>query len=373
VKKKQTKGFLLVDIGSASVGASVVHVEKGEVVLGKVKRQAVGAGSQETRDSLEKQALTALDTLMKEYAGSYSEVRIVVAAPWHQAHIRTIKSKGEKPASVSVRSIEKLLETYKNEKAPAEGNVDIEAVALQVRVNNYPTALFEPVTGTNVAVNLYESEMPKRLRGAFVEKVEAHIDTGQLAFYSFPLVSSTALRAITSESSFIFIDVGGEVTELGIMYGDAVQYLASVPVGYWTIMRTMEGKSIGDTRSRLALWIKGELNPQETASLQEVFSKAFAPWIQEIEETLKEASALVPIPRTAFLMSDTEPALWIQKGLQEQGTMNLAPTIISPSSVQRFVNVGEGGVFDVFLALEALFFHIGLREIIGEPKPSKVL
>lgn len=365
--------MLIIDIGSASVGASVVHVSKEIPTIEHVLRIPIGVGSQETRASLEKQMLKALDELLKAYEGAYTDVRVVVASPWEEAHIRTLKSKSEKSASVSMRNIEHLVEMYKDEKPPMSGNVDVEAVAVQIRVNNYPTALEKPVAGTDVAINLYESEMSAALHKALIESVETHIHAEKIAFYTFPLIASAAIRAITDETSFTFVDIGGEVTELGVMHGDALYYLASIPSGFWSLLRDIGGERVGDARSRLALWTKNDLEPKEASSVQEKFTKSFAPWLLELEDTLKEAGAIVPIPRTLFLMSDPEPAQWIRKGIENGGTMNLAPTVIAPPAVQRFADIGEGGVFDVFLCLEAIFFHIGGDTVVGEPKPVRMV
>jgi len=373
VKKRDSKDFLIIDIGSASVGAAVGRTEKGEVFLGKVRRQAVGAGSSEVRATLEKQTVAALDTLLKEYAGSYAKVHVVVSSPWHTGTIRTVKSKSEKPASISVNTIERLIEKYKNEKLPSAGNVDVEAAALHIKVNNYPTALHAPVTGSDIAVNLYESEMPKAVHQAFADHVRVHIDAGKIAFYTFPLLASASFRTITNESSFIFMNVGGEVTELGIVHGDALQFLGSIPSGYWTVMRALGGKSIGDTRSRLTLWEKSQLAPEDTASLDADFEKAFGPWLEELQSMLKEAGSVVPTPRTLFLMSDNESAGWIRKGIEKSGSMSLSPTIITPATLQHFLNTEQGSSFDVSLALEAIFFHMSAREVIGEPEPRRVV
>ena len=376
MKTKAQKGVLIVDIGSASVGAGFVRFEKVGPVLERVGRKAIGAGSKETREALQPQMLAALDELLKGYEGAYDDVRIVVAAPWESSQIRTIKSKSDKPSSVSMRHIERLIEQYKNEKPPAAGNLDVEAAAVQIRVNNYPTNLVEPVIGTHIAVNLYESEMPGQIGKAIAERVVAHLQATRMTFYTFPLIASASLRAVTDETSFIFVDIGGEVTELGIMHGDALHYLASIPKGYWTLLREMGGSkkdeaTVGDARSRLALWVKEELDPEEAASIEEQFGAVLMPWLTELEETLKEASAVVPVPRTLFIMSDTEPAKWIKKGIDMKGTVSLAPTVIVPATVQRIIDVGDGGVFDIFLCLEAIFFHVGDKTVVGEPVPRK--
>ena len=373
-KKKQKKGTLILDIGSAHVGAAVSHVENQAVVLEHTTHEPVGAGSKDTRNALEKQMLATLAELLKKYSGDeYTEVRIVLSAPWHDAHIRTIHSKNERPETISINGVEKIIERYKNEAPPKSGNVDVEAVAVQVRVNNYPTSLKEPVTGTHTTINLYESEMPQSLQRSLGSTVQKEIPGTRISFHTLPLISGTALRSMMLQTSFIYIDVGGEVSQLGVMHTDGIHFLGSIPIGYWTLVREMGGEKVGDTRSRLALWIKGELTVEEEAKISETFTKAFAPWLKEFEAMLKEASTLVPVPRSVFLTSDTEPASWFKKGIEDSGSMSLAPTLVTSTTVQRFVEIGEGGSFDVPLSLAAVFFHIGELTVVGEPTPGKMV
>lgn len=374
VKKKQTKGTLIINIGSISIGAAVSHIQSNAVFLEKVERESIGAGSEETRNDLEKQMQTVLAELLKKYAGEeYTDIRVVLSSPWHHAHIRTIHSKTEKPETVSIDTVERILEQYKNEAPPQKGNRDVEAVAVQVRVNEYPTALKNPVQGTHTTINLYESEVSGSLGRTIVTAIQKEIPSARISFHTFPLLAGTALRDMMLETSFIYIDIGGEVSELGVIHADGIHFLGSIPIGYWTLVRGMGKKNIGDTRSRLALWIKGELNMAEAGKISEKFSKAFTPWLTEFEDILKDASAVVPLPRSVFLIADPEQAAWFKKGLEDHGSMNVSPTTITPAIAQRFVEIGEGGVFDVPLSLAAVFFHIGELGVVGEPTPRKMV
>lgn len=375
VKKKQGKssGTLLLDIGSASVGAAVLHSEKNNLHLEKMRRKPLTVGSEEARKDLETRMLTALDELLKEYTEQYREVRVTLAAPWHDAHIRMIRTHSEKPKTISESGIGKLIEKYKNEKPPKSGQVDVEATALQVLVNNYPTALTQEVLGTELAINFYESEMSQALHKTLTDKIHAAFPNARLSFHTFPLIAATALRGISFESSFIVIDVGGEVSEVAVLYKDGIQFLGSIPHGYWTLARGVNSESVGDARSRLTLWLKGELSPDEAQAVSQKFQEAFAPWREAYESLLKEAGTVVPLPRSVYLLSDTEPLEWYSKGIELIDSLNQTPLTVTPMTVQSYIQIGQGGTFDTFLSLAALFFHTGEREVIGEPELRKVV
>lgn len=372
--RKQKKGTLILTIGSAEVGVGASRSADVAVALEKTEWEPIGAGSKETRDNLEQQMLTTLSTLLKKYAGDeYNDVRIILSSPWHHARIRTIRSKTKKAGTISTYTVERIIERYKNEAPPQQGHVDVEAMAVQVRVNNYATSLKEPVQGTHITINLYESEMPQALQRSLLKAVQKELPNTRISFHTFPLIAGTALRDTMDETSFIYIEIGGEVTELGVMHADGIHFLGSIPIGYWTLVRSIGKDKVGDTRSRLALWVKSELTTEEEQVLSQKFTKAFSPWLNEFEKMLKEASTHVPIPRSVFLVSGAEPTSWFKKGIEEQGSMSLAPTAVTPAIVQRFVELGEGGLFNVPLSLAAVFFHIGESGVVGEPEPRKVV
>lgn len=373
-KKPSGHQTLLVDIGSASVGGALLTEHKtGVPELSHVKRVPIGTGSEEGKATLPEAMKTALATLLKEYAPLMKRgtVRVVLAAPWHHAKIRTIQSSTEKPIQVSLHTIERLVEKYKNEAPPEAGRADLEAVAVQVRVNGYPTSVTRAVEGMSVKVNLYESELDTAVKTAIGETIARELPGVSASYHSFPMIAGTALRVASVENNFTFADVGGEITDLGIVHADGIHFLASFPVGWQTIARDMPGGA-GEALTRLALYARGELSPEEQATTEAAFAKSFKPWMTACEDALKEASEQVPIPRTLFLMSDSEPLAWIEKGITNLGTMHLAPTPIDTPLIQRLVAVGDEGVYDVFLALSALFFHTSVTEVVGENKAVRV-
>lgn len=370
----KTNTRLIIDIGSASVSGALVSVSKhGVPELTDVFRSPIGKGSGETRKALEPLMLTALDELMKHYQTHKGSVRVVVASPWYDAQVRFITSKSEKAVFASEGTIEKTVERYQNEKPPRSGNVDIEAIAMQVKVNGYPTALLNPVKGTRLGIHLYESEMKQDLYTKIQDTVGKTLPHARISFSTFPLVSGVSLREILDEDSFIYVDVTGEVTDISIVHNDGLQYLASIPVGYQNILRTIGGDQIGDASSRLSLLTRGELTVDQEATLRPQFEKAFAEWQTQFEEVLHTASEKVPIPGSLYVVSDKEPVKWIISGIESWGSMQLSPKAITSSMVQKFISVGENGQFDVFLALSALFFHMGEEEVVGEEKPRAVV
>lgn len=361
---------LLVDIGTASVSGALLTAGKHHMPrLDSVRRVPLGTGSETARDALS----THLDTALVELLGGFTSasprtVRVVLAAPWYEARIKVVNSSTEKPIAVSQKSVLHLVEEYKNKEAPRPGNEDIEALAVQVTVNGYPTRLTTPVVGQSVAVNFYESEVDQTTLNKLRDAILRAFPHATISFHSFPLVSSVALRALAHEKSFMVLDVAGEVTELSVVYEDGMHFLGSFPIGYHTVARTFGGKSdaVGDALSRLALFGRGELSDDESKADGERFVRAFTPWLDAFETSLSMAANTVPIPSRTFLISDREHLGWIRKGLELRNPFALSTEPVGAPFVQNKLELGETGTYDIFLSLAGLFFHTYREELIGE-------
>lgn len=361
---------LLIDIGTASVSGALLSVGKHRMPhLDSVRRVPLGTGSETARDALGTHLDSALTELLTAFASSTpSAVRVVLAAPWYEARIKVVNSVSEKPVPVSQKTVLHLVGEYKNKEAPRPGNEDIEALAVQVTVNGYPTRLSNPVSGQRIAVNFYESEVDQSTLHKLRDLILRSFPHSTISFHSFPLVSSVALRALAHEKSFMVLDVAGEVTELTVVYEDGMHFLGSFPIGYHTVARTFGGKgdAVGDALSRLALFGRGELSEDESKTEGERFLRAFTPWLDAFETSLSTAANTVPIPPRTFLISDREHLGWIRKGVELRNPFMLAVEPVGAPFVQNKLELGEAGTYDIFLSLAGLFFHTYHTELIGE-------
>ena len=374
MEKSQKKEDLIIDIGSSTVSGGVLSTHsKGVPEISNVKRIQIGTGTKETKDALDLRMKEALANLLKEYKGHRGKIRIVLSSPWHNANVRIVSSHSKKSVNISEKTIERTVLKYKDEKPPETGNVDVEAVAMQVKVNGYATSLKHPVEGTNMKINLYESEIPKSLHDSISDEVGKEFPNSKITFNTFPLVSGISIREITSEESFVYLDIGGEITDISVVYGDGLYYLASFPIGYQTILREIGGENTGDTSSRLMLMAKGELSIDEEAVLAPQLEKTFSSWIENFENTIRASSGKVPIPRSAFLISDKNHLDWLAKEIDKKNTIQIKTIPVVSSLVQKHITLGENGSFDMFLSLSAIFFHIEEGELLGEQSPKRVV
>lgn len=376
-KKQKLPSSIIIDIGTASVGAALMsRGALGTPVLSRVHRTPIGTGSETSRQALLQTAENALKTLLQEYATTVvKDVRVVVAAPWHEAHIRTLTAKTDHLAAISEKTLTRAVTRYQSEKPPQSGNVDVEAVAIHVLVNGYGTSLSRAVNGTRIDINLYESEMSRDIQKRFWSRIESVFPNAEISFHTFPLISLVALRALIADTSFMIVDIAGEMTELSVLFNDTLRHIASFPIGYQTIARAMspDPETIGDTMSRLTLWSRGELAEDEQSKVSSAFAKAFSKWHEAFDEVLRSVSEHSPIPHALYLLGDKEPLGWFKRGLSENNTFGTEAVPVEPSMFQTSLQIAEGGSYDIFLSLAALFFRTQKTDLIGEERGNVVV
>lgn len=365
---------IIIDVGSASVGAAVVSVspKTKNPLLANVSRVAIGAEEGKPANITER-TLAALKTLFEKlHTTKTSSVRIVLASPWYESRARTIASEAKSPVRISASRVAAAVKSYREKEGasfPAAGRVRLESTVTQAYVNGYQTALLAPVTGTTLRIELYESAADKAFVDALTGVVHSAFPHAYVSFHSFPLIAFVVLRATREEETFAFIDVGGEVTDVAIVHQDGLRFLGSFPRGARTFMSDVEKKSSGAPGARLSLYARGELSNEEKTAFAPAFDAGASLWNADLQKVLDAAIAETPIPRSAFVLADPEELSWFGKVL-EAGRETFPARIIpvTQNFFQTAVDLGEGGVYDAFLTMEALFFHTSGRELI-EARP----
>jgi len=366
---------LILDIGSASLGACLTDKRKKESPeLSHVKRTPFSVTvDQKNPGSLQGALIENLKVLLAEYQkmGAMRSVHVVLSSPWYQSHLKTIFSKSEKPVRVTHATVSHTVNNYRAKKAKEEplpaGHTSIESVITQAYVNGYQSLIEKPLLGTALKIELYESVADSAFVNLVTEAIHGVFHEAHISFHSLPLISFVTLRSLRDEEGFTFLDIGGEVTDVAIVHKDGLRFLGSFPRGAKKLLSDInQGKDGSGMASRASLYVKGELSADEGASFAAGFSKAAALWNKDYEQILEQAVDDVPVPSTTFLIADKEELGWYRKVIEinESGTFPTHPIALTPDFFQTAITLGNGGVYDAFLSLEALFFHTEKKELI---------
>lgn len=358
---------LIVDIGSASIGTCVALREHSKTAISYTARTPFNIESGEVRAGIQEIALRSLKTRLENIPRetSFSHIHVVLGDLWYASKTKRIVATSEKPLRISMATVLHAIEKQRSEEPNANraGRRIIESQITQIYVNGYPTALQKVVRGVSLETHMYESEADEAFIVRVLDTLKNAFPHVAVTFHTRAFSTFAVLRALRDEDGFVFVEVGGETTEVAIAHRDALRSTASFPIGSLSFARGIAGGgSITDALSRIDLFAKGELSSEESVRLKPAFEKVSGSWFKEYQKFSDEALASVPVPRVLFLMGEESAFPWLEKMIKETTGASLPRVIpIRGDFFQKTLSLSEGGAYDVPLSLAALFTALNIK------------
>ncbi len=362
---------LVIDIGSASIGACFASYRENEKPkLAHINRISLLGESGGAQAAIEQLALEALKKLLQNmpHSPAPEKIHVVFAAPWYNASTESIRAESEKPLRITEATIAHTLLKHRRETAGKKNpeRQTLESVVTRVYVNGYPSAVASPLRGNTLVAELYESEADV----SFVQSVERVIQNvfphAPAKLHTFSFLAFSVLRALYDTENFVFIDIGGEITEVVVATRGSLNFIGSFPQGSLSLVRAVAGAgSMADALSRMTLFAKGELSTEEKTSFARTFGNASSPWKTQFATCIGQAGASTPIPRAVFTVADKDALLWFQKIFSSsEDVFPLTPTLVTPNFFQDAVTLGDEASYDAFLSMGAIFSWMERRGLV---------
>jgi cell division ATPase FtsA len=260
-KKNKKEVVLILDIGSGSVAGSFVEFNIGQdprvlyVKRVPIKLFLTLSGERFKKAMLESLSIT-LNDLNKNglrQLESYSNNRVKkvycsLASPWFVSQTKTLVVKEDKEFTITAKFISDLLQ--KEEDSFENSNLSkyssnkrhasevIERKLIDVRLNGYKVK--DPIgkKAQSAEFDIFLSMSQATILDSIEDVLSKYFLTEEINFHSFTLVSFSAIRDIyESVSSFLFLDITGEVTDISIIKLGTILKTASFPVGKNSVIR----------------------------------------------------------------------------------------------------------------------------------------
>jgi hypothetical protein len=357
------KRALILDIDSSSLGACVVEFQE-KPLLVDVKRMPLGSGTTLEPGALIPHLREALAALIPSYAKKHPgivDVFIVAASPWFASTLRTLTSKSDKPVRVSRSSIQRIVSEHRKTEHDVAGHTALEVLPVTVLVNGYRTLVSKSVTGSSLAITLYESFSDSLFVETLTNSIRTSLGKARISWHTTPLAYTETLLRLSDEDHAAVVDVGGEVTDVVVLSHQTVAFVGSIPIGSRTIARALQGTGgLADSMSRLSLFARGELSEKEMQTTAAALTTASLEWQKQFAAVLDQAGNSVPVPHRVFVVGERDELPWFTQvlmGTTVRGQRPL-PTVVNADYFAGTVTFGDGGVFDASLVLDALFFHM---------------
>ncbi|MEK7066744.1 MAG: hypothetical protein AAB965_04220, partial [Patescibacteria group bacterium] len=235
---------VLLDIGSGSVGFSLVEFREGDVPIIKfTAREEFNLGEFLYTEKIVPQTFLVIERL-KERMDRVTpvrseEVHCFLASHLVMSQANTGRAVFDQPETITEEIIHDIARSGLNYSLLVPNMEKIEEKIMQVRLNGYETA--EPVghTAKEVEATSFVSLVEKDFLQASKYLLQSLFPDQPIKYHSFAFSSYGVIREILDETDdeFAFIDVGSEITEVGISRDGSLEKTISFPHGRSSLIR----------------------------------------------------------------------------------------------------------------------------------------
>ena len=372
---------LIVDIGSSSVGASLVSIPKIDTepptIIGSI-RTPLEFQEKLRFDRFISLMLDALEiaisNLIKNYKVEPKKIHCFVASPWYASRVRKAILKRDKDFVFDEEILKNILteETKLFEKEEVatyerlkEQTFFLEKKVIDVMLNGYHVDNPIGVTTKSAELTLFLSIAPEYIIKKIEERIKKIIPSKIPSFHTFLLPFFLAIRDIFKDKKdFILMDIGGEITDITLIKNSVIKESISFPLGRNFIFRRgseVLKKPREEIRSLLALGSQGKLDQNIKEKLLRSLLPVKQEWLSMLHESLSTLATRGIIPNDIFLATDSDVIKWFTDAITSeeyvQYHLSTDKFIVTPVNMPI---ISKHILFDTidrdqFMALEAIY------------------
>ena len=215
-----------------------------------------------------------------------------------------------------------------------------------------------PVRTTSRIVNGFKTSIS--------ESITKFWSVRDVHFSSFAFTAFDCIRDIfVDDSSFLFMDISGEVTDISLAKDNVLLESVSFPAGKNMLVRALvkEMKTTPAAAiSELDLYLLERSTREHAREIERILDSVAQEWLVFFENALAELATEFPIPRTLFYTADNNVMKWFENAISgtsftkfssDEGSF--AIRFLGSSFLNKFVQVLEPSFQDPFLAIEVMF------------------
>ena len=374
---------LIFDIGSGSIGAGLVDMTGSAPNVVWCNRQSFPPQVPEHLEfnRFMQGMLSTLQTLCESVqkeglskvpGRSLGKIYLIFASPWYISQTTVLKFQHEKSVSVEpyFSEIKKMLEQKEAALAGATPGgskaLVIEKQIIEARLNGYPTAHPHGKAAHSFEAAVLTSMLGMELYQQTAAIVHKTFGRNPSSLHSFALVSFATIRDIFApEENFLLVDIGSEVTDIGVVRDDVLVDTISFPSGKNFILRAVAaalGITPQEAQSRIELYRSGKSEAGESKKVVAALLAVEKEWQGAFEKAAGELTKTTTLPTALFLTADQDLGEWFRVALLEGNAKNLSETgqalsvvLLTPEHFAKYITFAPTVLPDPFIALEALF------------------
>ena len=376
--KQSEELTLIVDIGSASVGAAFAKIGSGTAPH-VVASNRVDISFQDTLSSsrFHNAMIRALDTalvgLEKKLKPTSRIVNVfcTLSSPWfilktrniHIVNAQEFEVTEQALASFIDQDIEKLKEEMKD-KLPLQDLAIIEKKIIHIKLNGYEIKNPYKQKTSRIELTTTLGVSSRKVIQGLENRIQKFFHVKNIHFGVFPVAAFGVIRDMfPHDENFLFLDITGETTDVTRIENGILTNSTSFPYGKNSFIRAISGglRTVHQEASSIfMMYLRKELDPVRTLHVTKIINKVESEWLARFEKSVAALSMGSTIPRKVFFTSDVEveplfASIVIGSKIPSLMGENFDIQYLDQLIVSKFTTFDTETMRDPFIVIEALF------------------
>jgi len=317
--KNKSKKIILFDFRSSSVAASIISVNK-ENVVPKIlftERERYYFSEAPKSDEFIKRAHITLKKIIKKIHSfktndpdiehNVSEIHILYGAPWYHPDFIDAHYEQDKTFVFNKELLVKIVKSATTDfELNTEGEITEKNIA-SILINGYETNDPFNKKTKDVKMSLYLSNIATQTKNDIetilkdnfhVEKIQSHTHTSVL--YTF------LKNHFHSTHNYVLLDISGEITEITVVKNSFFKKNITVPAGSHLFIRKLSefyGYDLHTAISNINVFIENKSDVKTKKKSKEVFEKIRDNYLELVKESF-DKEKILNIPTKVFIVSE---------------------------------------------------------------------
>jgi hypothetical protein len=291
---------------------------------------------------------------------------------WHISQIKVLKTENEKDIKITEALIDEMVKNEEKKfvlSQPEDFSNKLKIVErkiIQIKLDGYETSEPYHKKTKNLEVGFFISFMSTETIKYFENSLFKFFNKKNIYYHTFANTFFTVLRDKNSMiDDYLFLDVSGEITEIGMVKDGILFGLASFPFGKNYIVRQLSevlNTNKEEAISRASLFVADKLTKSSKDKVSKALEDIMIKWHKSFDISLKKLLLNAPMPRRVFFMSDEDIRNLIENFIKLYKFDNIeileklaVVESVGKDSFDSEIKYNEREQRDEFLSLESFF------------------
>lgn len=373
-KKDEKELIILIDIRSSGIGGSIIELsinQKPNILY--TKRSKIYFKEPQDSDSfVESMHKTLKEVVIDLQTNGVKQINqsiknnipiyVIYSSPWFMSETKNIHLQKTKPFLFTKDTLDKIISkeiSFKKE----ESIERIESDITHVVINGYEITNPYKKKITEIDLSIYVSAISKQTHKEVNFLIKTYFNTKNIIHRSNMLMNFTTLRNIFSHTrNFTYVDVGGEITDIGIVEQNRLVHIISIPIGYHMFIRQLSNDlNLDEPQARSAIETINKNVSVGNEKTQKIISETGTKWANAVTKSISNITHT--LPRNVFINSDFETGNFFSNIIKnmlfdhddDTSTPSVNMIVMSHEHINHLFTYAKDVKRDTFIELQTIF------------------